>query len=52
MNARVKDANRLNIGAILSEFLIIEEKGSKNVQMMDACDRYSHSWFGWNYMRD
>lgn len=47
MKSRVKDVKKLNSAGILSEFYIIGDEGVKNVEIMDECDKHSHSWFGW-----
>lgn len=49
MKARLKDVKKLKSAGILSEFYIINKEGEKNVEIMDLCDQYSHSWFGWLY---
>lgn len=52
MKARVKDVKRLNVGAILSEMFILGDEGRRNLIVMDKCDEYSHSWFGWIFFPD
>ena len=49
LETRHKDTIRLGTAGMLSEFFITTDLGRKNIFVMDACDRYSNSWLGWQY---
>lgn len=50
MEARMSDVRRLGGAGMLTEFNVTGEDGRKNVAMMELCDNYSQSWFGWAYL--
>ena len=31
---------------------ILGDEGRRNLVVMDKCDEYSHSWFGWIFFPD